>query len=131
MTKLTQEKRTQRILIRITPNEHQRLKVMAQQEGMSIANLIRTKTIYQRPPRRTTDVARMTYLELGKIGTNLNQIAFALNTANKLGRLPSVSTIESLQEYLTALEANLRQIRRDLVELDLIAALEDMQETGE
>lgn len=120
--------RTRRIPVRVTPKEFEQLKEMASSEGMSVSNLMRSKTLYRRLPRRVTDVARETYLELGKIGTNINQLVKALNTANFMGTIPSIGFIRELQKTLPQLQENLNQIRRDMTELDLLAALEEIQE---
>ncbi|MDP8934663.1 MAG: MobC family plasmid mobilization relaxosome protein [Cyanobacteriota bacterium] len=104
---------------------------MASSEGMSVSSLMRSKTLYRRLPRRVTDVARGTYLELGKIGVNINQLVKALNTANQLGTIPSLGFIRELQKTLPQLQETLNQIRREMTELDLLAALEEIQEEQE
>jgi polysaccharide deacetylase 2 family uncharacterized protein YibQ len=76
-------------------------------------------------------VARETYLELGKIGVNINQLTKALNTANKMGTIPSIGFIRDLQKALPQLQETLNQIRREMTELDLLAALEEIQEEQE
>ena len=123
--------RTHRIPVRVTPHELRQLKEMASSEGMSVSNLMRSKTLYRRLPRRVTDVARATYLELGKIGVNINQLTKALNAANKMGTIPSIGFVRDLQKALPQLQETLNQIRREMTELDLLAALEEIQEEQE
>jgi len=99
---------------------------MAKQQDMTRSDLIRYKTIYRRLPRRTTRIAAQTYWQLAHIANNLNQLALAANTAVKMGQ-PLTIDPDIFQE----LKEVIRQARRELVELDLLAQLEDTEKTDD
>ncbi|NER27629.1 MAG: MobC family plasmid mobilization relaxosome protein [Symploca sp. SIO1C4] len=94
---------------------------MAKSEGLTRSDLFRLKTIYRRLPRRTTTIAAQTYWQLARIGNNLNQLTRAVNSAIKLG-WQSPPADPSLLEELKVL---LKQVRRELVELDLTEQLDE------
>lgn len=125
---MQREKRVYRVQTRISPTEYLRLKEMAAQEKMSVSDLIRAKVIYQRLPHRITDVARKTYLELGRIGNNLNQIARTLHLLSKLGKGAEQNLLSELQENLTDLYQVVSQTQHDIIGLGMQQALDEIQE---
>jgi Bacterial mobilisation protein (MobC) len=85
----------------------------ASQAGLSCSELFRRNALLRPLPKRTTKIAVQTYVELGKIGNNINQLTFAANTAIALGQKPriDVSQLEALRELL-------HQIRREIAGCD-------------
>ena len=95
---------------------------MAISEGLTRSELFRLKTIYRRLPRRTTQVATQTYWQLALIGNNLNQLTRTANIAINRGQPPPADP-----GYLAQLETLLKQVRREIVELDFKELLNDTQ----
>ena len=100
---------------------------LAQKEGLQRSELFRLKTLYRKLPRRVTRVAADTYWQLSQEANNLNQIALALNTANKSRRLLKSETLRELQNSLLNNLELLTQVRKELVELDLLLDWEDLE----
>jgi hypothetical protein len=67
--------------IRLTPAERTRVEVKAAEAGIPPATFVRQAALNKvvSPPAQIPEVNRETYLELAKIGGNLNQIAHHLN----------------------------------------------------
>lgn len=108
----------------LSDEELKHLLFMAKKEQMTRSDLFRLKTIYRRLPRQTTQIAAKTYWQLSQEANNLNQISRALN-ATLQDKYISPETLTKLQ---TSLQNNLElltQVRRELVELDLLAQLDE------
>jgi hypothetical protein len=109
MTRRSGSEKRQRNLIftvRFTPQEAAAVRQKARTQGQSIAALVRTSLLHFRPRPSRTDqqaVARL-LAQLGKIGSNINQIAYHLNAGRPGDRVDG-----SLEEAL-----------RDLAELRLV-----------
>lgn len=84
------EKRKQTVIIqcRVEPADKATLDARAKAAGMSLSQMVRTALLGYRPPRPKVDKEAMGRLrvelakvraELGKSGSNLNQIAYHLN----------------------------------------------------
>lgn len=83
-------KRTKFVVARLSPDEHAAVAALADKRGMSPGALIR-QTLLNVPPgpnvrRPSIDVKLLakTLAELGKIGSNINQIAYRYNVSDGL-----------------------------------------------
>ena len=114
----------------LSDDEWEMARAMAQKEGLTRSELFRLKTIYRKLPRRVTQIAADTYWQLSQEANNLNQIARALNTVLKGGRLSS-GTVRELQNSLNNNIELLTQVRLELVELDLMAQLSDSESSDD
>jgi hypothetical protein len=114
----------------LSAKEWQMAESMAKKEQLTRSELFRLKTLYKKLPRRITKITALTYWQLAKIGNNLNQIAKALNTTNKIGRSANVSLLLDLHSLLNQNLEMLTQVRRELVELDLLEPLEEDEREG-
>ncbi|HAJ62297.1 MAG TPA: plasmid mobilization relaxosome protein MobC [Cyanobacteria bacterium UBA8543] len=115
----------------LSEQECSMLEAIAQRENMTRSDLLRFKTIYQKLPRRTTKIAAQTYWLLANQTNNINQGIKALNAANSQGLAPKQKV---LLDLLSALQNNLElltQVRKELVELDLLAQLDDIEEESD
>lgn len=114
------QKRSHRIDIRLTLPEYEKAQLMADENNLTMSELFRAKTLKNRLPRRVTKVAGQTYWELGKIGNNLNQIAKAINTSVLMGEPVVVD-----RALLSQIRDLVKQVRREIAEIDLITDLQD------
>jgi hypothetical protein len=82
-------KRTLRIDIRLTPDEQSRLFARATEQGLSVSDLVRSAILNSKPIMRKANPERAVLIkglgELGKIGSNLNQIAHELHRVRLAG----------------------------------------------
>lgn len=101
-----------KITIRLTAEEKERLKKLAEVEGLSLSDLVRKKLqgvrIRRKPQTEQEKIKREWLYELHRIGVNVNQIA---RTANKLMR--TAKTDKNFQEALKVLQG-LSQIEEEL-----------------
>ncbi len=140
MGKGTEKRRRAKIIrIRVDEKEEAAIKELADQRGISPPALLRLTLLNVPPgPRvrrgsvnaqavakflgvlgRTADAVRSSLAEFGKVNSNVNQIAHALNA----GRPPEtvMNIIETtLQEHRAAMESH-NEIVRDLLELRTMA----------
>ena len=77
--------------------ELEMLRDRALESGMKASELIRKNALMRPLPRRVSKIDLKTYIELGRIGNNLNQLTKAANTAALYGLSPPADTGE-LQE---------------------------------
>ncbi|BAZ33677.1 mobilization protein (plasmid) [Cylindrospermum sp. NIES-4074] len=114
------QERSIRFHICLTPEEKEQVRRMADENNLSMAELFRAKTLRNRLPRRVTKVAGKTYWELGQIGNNLNQLTKAINTSVLMGEPVVVdrALLEQLRDIV-------KQVRREITEIDLITDLQD------
>lgn len=81
--------RTRRLHIRLTLDEKKKLTEMAKEHGLSISDFVRVTIIRSQPimPKAKPDRALFirTLAELGKVGSNVNQIAHQLNRERVVG----------------------------------------------
>jgi Bacterial mobilisation protein (MobC) len=112
--------RTKIMQIRVSEVEFEMIHSRASQAGLSCSELFRRNALLRPLPKRTTKIAVQTYVELGKIGNNINQLTKAVNTAMPLatsgialGQKPriDVGQLEALGELL-------HQIRREITGCD-------------
>ena len=83
--------------VRLSDIELEMLRSRALESGMKASELIRKNALMRPLPRRISKVDLKTYIELGRIGNNINQLTKAANTALKYGLSPPADTGE-LQE---------------------------------
>ena len=83
--------------VRLSDIELEMLRDRALESGMKASELIRKNALMRPLPRRVSKIDLKTYIELGRIGNNLNQLTKAANTALKYGLSPPADTGE-LQE---------------------------------
>ncbi len=117
MTKPEREKR-QIFSIRLSPTERQTIEAKADLAGMKLGEYIRATALEQKIPRSVPTINREFYIELIRIGNNINQIARAVNIAIKKGerlRIES-SQLQTLSEHL------------DRVKLEVLAIAEDTED---
>lgn len=81
-----ERRRTLIVSVRVTPEERGEIDKAAEREGLSVGSYIRSRALaapttraVRRPPVQAALLSKMLG-QLGKIGGNLNQIAFRLNT---------------------------------------------------
>ena len=97
--------------VRVSPAEHQVVEAHAEREGLSIGSFVRSR-ILEKPTTRAirrppVEVQTLSILQasLNKVGSNLNQIARAINSGDRF-------TIDDIQ---TALKEH-RQILAAIIE---------------
>jgi hypothetical protein len=97
--------RTKFLTARLTPAEHARIAQLADKRGLSPGALIRQTLLNVPPgpsvrrPNADTKLLAKVLAELGKIGSNINQIAFHLN-AGRPGDVTEGSIDAALRELL-------------------------------
>ena len=95
--------------VRLSDIELEMLRDRALESGMKASELIRKNALMRPLPRRVSKIDLKTYIELGRIGNNLNQLTKAANTALKYGLSPPADTGE-LQELSKLLRLILLKI---------------------
>lgn len=82
--KSIQDRRTKRVEIRLTEAEEEVLSGLAVDAGLSVSDLIRKVALDVKPRVQKANPERAAFIKglaaLGKVGSNVNQIAKALNT---------------------------------------------------
>ncbi|MGE4046267.1 MAG: plasmid mobilization relaxosome protein MobC [Acetobacteraceae bacterium] len=115
-----EDPRSERIDLRVTPAQRAAMKDAAQEAGMSVAALICARTLgtagprAQRRPRVDAVVLTKVLAQLGKIGSNMNQIAHRLNEQDFEG-IPELLAMrdehrEALAEHRAAVQAILEAL---------------------
>jgi hypothetical protein len=105
--------RTKIMQIRVSEVELEMIHSRASQAGLSCSELFRRNALLRPLPKRTTKIAIQTYIELGKIGNNINQLTKAANTAIAYLQKPRIDI-----DKLEALGELLHQIRREITRCD-------------
>jgi chorismate mutase len=106
------EARGKFVAVRCSDTEHATLTASAERAGLSVGAYLRTIALGQPGPRAVRrpavekEVLARLLGELGKLGSNVNQIARAVNTT---GNLPSWSELAAIRGELTTLRAALLQ----------------------
>ena len=106
------KKRTTRAYVWLTPQEKDAWKTLAAPSGMCLNDYIRCCVERRKIPQPLPEVNRLTAVELGKIGVNLNQQIRAMNTAVASGQdIPnmeeSLAVVEKVYEAVRALQKEL------------------------
>ncbi|SRR5712692_2083011 len=98
--------RTGIITMRINPQEAATIRQIAQTRGQSVSAVMRSALLHTRPRASRIEVQAVARLlgQLGKIGSNINQIAYHLNAGRPGDRV----------------EGRLEDALRDLAELRLV-----------
>lgn len=105
--KIGDQKRDVTIRVRVTSAEKQRIWELAAQAAVTPSDFLRIKAIGSEPLRQVPTPEREALLkglaELGKIGSNVNQMAHTLNRYHSNGYLINIQE-ESMQTTLQTLE---------------------------
>ena len=111
------EKRTSKIEVRLTPAEKSQLKELAQLNGARPSDFIRETVLSAKRLRHvaTPDRAALIRLtaELGKVGSNLNQIAHVLNL-NALNGEPVQLSTTAIEKVLAGVDFLTTAIQEEL-----------------
>jgi len=101
MSDSTKRKRSVLMQAWLTPEEAEAVYAKAEAAGMNASEVLRTAVFGYRPPPHSADreTAAKILADLGKMGSNLNQIAFHLN-AGRPGDLIDARLVEALDEML-------------------------------
>jgi hypothetical protein len=97
---------SERITIRLTPEEHARLRRDADTAAVDVTTLARAQLlnapIPKRKYRRSADHAALAdvLLHLGRLGTNLNQIAKVANSNGDAGHFRDAKLLKNLLEEI-------------------------------
>lgn len=102
------EKRSVIAKVRLTSSERRQMAQAAEIEGVTVSDLLRIRTLSTLPLRRKPSPERAALIrglgELGKLGSNINQIAHHLNLeAKRMDRPPIPDSViqEVLQQLAT------------------------------
>jgi hypothetical protein len=97
--------------VRLTPFERDELAEIAEQRNTTLSGLLRTLALGRSlPAPKPQKIDADTYLELGRIGNNLNQIARAMNAVHTMPPLEKLAEeVESLRVLLKKVQAEMLQ----------------------
>jgi hypothetical protein len=115
-----EQRRNIKITFRINREEERRL--IERIGGVSYSQYIRAGLFgYPRPRPRPIipQVNRLTYIELNRIGNNINQQSAAINRAVLMGLQPLDQNTKIYLEELAALKELIAQTRREIAQVDL------------
>lgn len=108
MSKSEKRIRDQVVPVRFSEEERAMLIDAAEAEGLSVGAFIRKKTIgdpgerfQKRPPADRAELVRI-LAQLGKIGSNVNQLARRTNAGEKLAGPTLEKALEAIRETLAA-----------------------------
>lgn len=90
-------KRTKTVPIRFTPDEYEQICRKAEAVNLDFSKYIRQVALGQRLSPSPTEITKKTYVELSRIGHNLNQLTKAIHQANKDGRVPQPDALPLVQ----------------------------------
>jgi mobilization protein NikA len=95
--------RTKLIPVRCTAAERAAIKAAADKAGLSVGAFLRTLSLgsagpraVRRPPIERKELARLLG-HLGKVGSNINQLAHAFN---QRGRVPALAELDGIRDYV-------------------------------
>lgn len=98
--------------VRISDRQLSELRRTANRAGLSLASFLRVKAFgkpdpraARHPPVEVREIARL-YGELGKLGSNVNQLA---HHANATRALPHIAELQAMRAHLVAMHGALRQ----------------------
>lgn len=96
------------INIRVTLNEQIKLEESAKVYGISLVEYIRRKALQsQLPKSKVTSINRALFIELSRIGNNVNQLTKKVNQNNTVDK--------DLKDLLFGLQTKLNQIKIELL----------------
>jgi hypothetical protein len=117
---MTKKKQDQRkvFAIRLSPTERETIEAKSDTAGMKLGEYIRAAALKQKIPRSVPKINREIYIELIRIGNNINQLARVANVGIKRGdRLNlEMSKLQELSEYLDRLKLEALAISEDTFE---------------
>jgi hypothetical protein len=101
--KRVKDARTKLIPVRCTAVERAAIKAVADKAGLSVGAFLRAAALgdagprsVRRPPIERKELARLLG-HLGKVGSNLNQLAHAFNSR---GRVPGLAELNDIRSYV-------------------------------
>ena len=101
--KRVKDARTKLIPVRCTAEERAAIKAVADKAGLSVGAFLRAAALgdagprsVRRPPIERKELARLLG-HLGKVGSNLNQLAHAFNSR---GRVPGLAELNDIRSYV-------------------------------
>ena len=104
--------KSRRVEFRCTERDLSRYREAANRAGLSVADFLRAKALgkpnpraVRIPPVEAREIARL-YGEIGKIGSNVNQLAYRANAARAL---PHMAELQNLRSHLVAMHGALRR----------------------
>ncbi|QMW01457.1 plasmid mobilization protein [Spirosoma foliorum] len=108
------DKREFTIRVRVTASEKLRIWQMAAENGYTPSDFMRLRTMAATQPLRHKPTPDRELLlnvmaELGKVGSNVNQIARALNSRDETGQLAGIDTDE-INQAMQGLDALTAQV---------------------
>ncbi len=118
--------RNRNYTFRMSELEYEMVRYKAFLTGIKMSEFVRRSALTKPLPKRVSKVDLKTYVELGRIGNNLNQLSKAVNTALKYSVTPP-SDRGKLQELLELLHSIRRQIAAADSEEDLEEELDDWE----
>lgn len=108
--KRVDEARTRFIAVRCTTDEYTAIDAAASTAGLSIGAYLRAQALgdpgpraVRRPPIERKELARLIGL-LGKLGSNVNQIAYAFNAARTM---PGIAELQAIRKDIAIIRAAL------------------------
>jgi len=100
-------KKVRKLTLRLLEEEHERLKQLADEAGLTINDFIRVKLLKFKPPKKKPqkdcEEKRGLLYEIHKIGVNINQIAKLVNWLVKED-LPDEESLKHLERIADSLE---------------------------
>ncbi|KZL28009.1 plasmid mobilization protein [Pseudovibrio sp. WM33] len=114
--KATKRQLTETVVLRCTAEEKERLKQQAQEAGLTTSALLRATLGLVKPTRRRLTPKADPHLvaELSRMGSNLNQIARALNTARAAGETRQLDGLQIIT-VLTTIDRQLSELLKLLL----------------
>ena len=101
--KRVKDARTKLVPVRCTAEERAAIKAVADKAGLSVGAFLRAAALgdagprsVRRPPVERKELARLLG-HLGKVGSNLNQLAYAFNSR---GRVPALAELKDMRTYV-------------------------------
>ena len=101
--------------VRLSTIELEMLRDRAAEAGIKGSELVRRNALMRPLPKRICRVDLKTYIELGRIGNNLNQLTKAANTALKYGVTPPADrgALEELSKLLHSIRLKIAGVDDD------------------
>jgi Bacterial mobilisation protein (MobC) len=96
--------------VRLSDVELEMFRSRSEEQGISISELMRRNGLMRPIPKRLSRITAQTYRELGRIGTNINQMTKAVNTSLRTGEEMKIE----LGQLLTLADA-IAQCQRELI----------------
>ncbi len=101
--------KTVQVNVRMTANDYSKVSESAQTIGLSVSEYIRRKTTGKPiPKKRVSPLDRKLFVELSRVGNNLNQLTRVLNSGiqDPLSTYKQLEEVKMLLQYLKSNIAN-------------------------